>query len=97
MSLVGHIPLSERNHILEMVRQEFPAYVDPLDVLPDNLPILDWNDMTERIPYIEHDTTCRWDVAFVAEESAIRDQRGSYLIERDRITLRKGHSRVFLK
>lgn len=45
MSLVRHIPLSERYHILQVIRQEFPANVDALNMFPDDLAIFDWDDV----------------------------------------------------
>lgn len=49
MRFVGHIPLSERDHVLQMVRQEFPSYVDTLHMCPDDLPIFDRYDVTKGV------------------------------------------------
>ena len=42
MRLVRHIPLSERNQMFKVIRQQLPTDVYPFNMFPDNLPILDW-------------------------------------------------------
>jgi hypothetical protein len=96
MRLVRHIPLSERDHVLQVVCQEFPANVYSFDMLPDNLSVLDWDDMAERVPDIEHDTACRWYVTIVTEESAVRDERGSFMVS-DPVLIQTEYSRVLRK
>lgn len=96
VGLIRHVPLSERDHIFEVICQEFPADVDSLDVFPHDLAIFDRHDMAERVAEVDHDTACRWYIAVVAEQSAVRDERGSYpvsgrilIVERDLRVLRK--------
>jgi hypothetical protein len=42
MCLVRHVPLSERNQMFEVIRQQLPPDVYPFNVFPNNLPVLDW-------------------------------------------------------
>lgn len=42
MCLVRHVPLSERYQMFEVIRQQLPPNIDPFNVFPDDLPILDW-------------------------------------------------------
>jgi hypothetical protein len=42
MRLVRHVPLSERNQMFKVIRQQLPTDVYSFNMFPDNLPVLDW-------------------------------------------------------
>jgi len=41
MSLICHIPLSKRQEMFEVVRQQLSSYVYTFYMLPDDLPVLE--------------------------------------------------------
>jgi hypothetical protein len=66
----------------------------PLDMLPYDLTVSHWDNVTCGVSYIADDHTCRRNIGVVTEQTAVRYQSGSWLSAMS--TVREGRPSVLL-